>query len=72
MAATYRIRYSLKPSGQHQTGLDVRTLDVQTDLDHLLECLPDGAYIMYIEDVAAGRDVHWTRWPKSFRPGFGG
>ena len=71
MALTYRVRYSLKPSGQHQTGLDVRTEDIQTDLDHLLECLPPGAYIMYIEDLAAGQNLHWTRWPKSYRPGFG-
>lgn len=72
MAPSYRIRYSMKPTGQHQTGIDVLTVDVQTDLDQLLECLPPGAYVMYIEDLAAGQNVHWTRWPKPFRPGFGG
>ena len=45
---------------------------MQRDLDHLLEKLPTGAYIMYIEDAADGQNVHWTRWPKAYRPGFGG
>ncbi len=26
---------------------------------------------MYVEDLTLGRDVHWSRWPKSYRPGFG-
>jgi hypothetical protein len=34
--------------------------------------LPPSAYIIYVEDLTAGRDVHWTRWPRAFRPGFGG
>jgi len=72
MAPSYRVRYSLKPSGQHHSGIDVQTVDVQTDLDRLLGCLPPGAYVMYIEDLVAGQNVHWTRWPKSYRPGFGG
>jgi len=72
MALSYRIRYSTKPAGQHLAGIDVLTVDVQTDLDHLLECLPPGAYILYIEDLTAGQNVHWTRWPMSYRPGFGG
>ena len=25
-----------------------------------------------IERVTADQNIHWTRWPKSFRPGFGG
>lgn len=72
MSPTYRVRYSLKPSGQHHSGTDVQTVDIETPLDRLPECLPRGAYIMYIEDLAAGQNVHWTRWPKSYRPGFGG
>ena len=71
MTPTYRVRYSMKPTGQH-SGPDVVTVDVQTDLDRLPECLPPGAYVMYIEDLAGGQNVHWTRWPKSYRPGFGG
>ncbi|MDB5312756.1 MAG: hypothetical protein JWO38_6958 [Gemmataceae bacterium] len=71
MALNYRVRYSLKPSGQHHSGLDVQTMDIQADLDRLPDSLPPGAYIMYIEDLAAGQNVHWTRWPKSYRPGFG-
>jgi hypothetical protein len=72
MALNYRVRYSLKPAGQHQSGADVQTMDVRTDLAHLPESLPPGAYIMYIEDLTAGQTVHWTRWPNSYRPGFGG
>jgi hypothetical protein len=41
-------------------------------LDHIPEQLPPAAYIMYIEDLATGANVHWTRWPKAYRPGFGG
>jgi hypothetical protein len=72
MTQTYRVRYSPKPSGQHHGAADVRTADVRSDLEHIPEHLPPGAYIMYVEDLAAGRDVHWTRWPASFRPGSGG
>jgi hypothetical protein len=68
---TYRVRYSLKPSGQHHGGADVTSLDVEGDLDSIPGHLPAGAYIMYVEDLTGGRDVHWTRWPKSYRPGFG-
>jgi len=50
----------------------VRTADLKADLDHLPGLLPAGAYILSIEDLAAGRDVHWTRWPKAYRPGYGG
>ena len=72
VSATYRVRYSLKPSGQHHDGADILTTDLVTDLDHVPDSLPPGAYIMYIEDVAAGQGIHWTRWPMSYRPGFGG
>ena len=72
MPSTYRVRYRLKPAGAHAAGLDVQTVDVQTDLDHCLEALPSGAYVMSIEELTASRDVHWSRWPKSNRPGFGG
>jgi hypothetical protein len=68
---TYRVRYSLKPSGQHHGHADVTTVDVEGDLESLPASLPTDAYIMYVEDLTAGRDVHWTRWPKAFRPGFG-
>jgi hypothetical protein len=36
----------------------VRTLDVQADPDHIPDSLPPGVYIMYVEDLAAGRDAH--------------
>jgi hypothetical protein len=72
MTPTYRVRFSAKPSGTRHAREDVQTIDVRTDLDHLLEQLPAGSYVMYIEDLAAGQDVHWTRWPKAYRPGFGG
>lgn len=71
MLQTYRVRYSRKgESGQHRAA-DVETLDVEGDLDHIPARLPAGAYIMYVEDLTGGRDVHWTRWPTAFRPGFG-
>ena len=69
---TYRVQFSLKPSGQRHTDGDVETIDLQTDLDHIPGLLPPGAYIMYVEDLAAGQYIHWTRWPKAYRPGFGG
>jgi hypothetical protein len=49
----------------------VLTVDVLTDLDHLRNHLPAGSYIMYIEDLTGGQALHWSRWPKSYRPGFG-
>ena len=70
MSATYRVRYSLTPSGFPRSPRDVSTLDVDSGLDDLPGRLPAGAYILFIEDLAAGRDVHWTRWPKAYRPGF--
>jgi hypothetical protein len=48
----------------------VVTADVEGDLEGIPARLPVGAYIMYVEDVTGGRDVHWPRWPKSYRPGF--
>jgi hypothetical protein len=51
---------------------DVTTVDVQAELEQIPGLLPDGAYIMYIEDLLVGEYVHWTRWPKAYRPGFGG
>jgi hypothetical protein len=71
MAQEYRIRYSLKPSGQQHRSADVETIDLQADMDQIPGLLPSAAYIMYIEDLTAGQNVHWTRWPKAYRPGFG-
>jgi hypothetical protein len=67
----YRVRFSLKPSGELHNGGDVQSLDIDADLDGIPERLPVGAYIMYVEDLVANQNVHWTRWPKSYRPGFG-
>lgn len=71
MSQTYRVRYSLSLAGRPPGPADVRTADVEGELDQAPGRLPAGAYIMYVEDLTAGRDVHWTRWPKAFRPGFG-
>ena len=49
----------------------MRSADVRAELDQLPDHLPPGVYIMYVEDLTAGRDVHWTRWPELYRPGFG-
>ena len=72
MTPTYRVRYSLKPSGQRHAGPDVQAIDLRADLDQIPGLLPPAAYIMYVEDLAAGQPVHWTRWPPSYRPGSGG
>jgi hypothetical protein len=66
------VRYSLNASAQSRRPQDIETIDLETDLEHLPSRLPDGAYIMYIEDLLVGAYVHWTRWPKSYRPGYGG
>jgi hypothetical protein len=71
MTQTYRVRYSLKPTGQPRSAADVLTVDLQADLEQIPGLLPPPAYIMYIEDLTAGQYVHWTRWPASYRPGAG-
>ena len=72
MAQTYRVRYSLVAPGRPRSAADVLSADLETDLDHIPGLLPPAAYIMYVEDLTAGQNVHWTRWPRSYRPGFGG
>lgn len=72
MNPTYRITFSLKPSTLARTPADVKTIELRAELEQIPSLLPTGAYIMYIEDVLVRENVHWTRWPKSYRPGFGG
>ena len=72
MSKSYRVQFSLKPSGQSHAAGDVETIDLQADLDQIPGFLPSGAYIMYVEDLAARQYVHWTRWPAAYRPGVGG
>jgi len=64
----YRVRYTAEASGRVRAA-DVMSSDVSCALADLPERLPAGSYVLSIEDVAAGRDVHWTRWPTGFRPG---
>jgi len=71
MSAAYRVRYVLTQTAFPQPPGHARTVDVGGTLDQVPGQLPAGAYILSIEDLAAGRDVHWTRWPEAFRPGFG-
>jgi hypothetical protein len=68
---TYRVRYSLAPFGRPPGPADVLSVDVPGGLDEIPGRLPPGAYIMYVEDLVAGQNVHWTRWPAAFRPGLG-
>jgi hypothetical protein len=69
---THRVRFTCTgKSGQHRAE-DVMTRDLPGGLDAVPGGLPAGAYILYVEDLAAGRAVHWTRWPAAYRPGFGG
>jgi hypothetical protein len=72
MNPNYRITFSLKPSTRARTPADVKTIDLRAELDQVPSLLPAGVYIMYIEDLHVRENVHWTRWPKSYRPGFGG
>jgi len=72
MSHMYRIQYSLKPSGQRHAAGAVETIDLEAELDKIPGLLPPSAYIMYVEDLTARQNVHWTRWPLAFRPGFGG
>jgi hypothetical protein len=60
----------MSPSSFPRSPTDVRSIDVDGELDQVPDRLPAGAYILYIEELAIGRDVHWTRWPKAYRPGF--
>jgi hypothetical protein len=69
---SYRVRYSLTPSGVPHSPADVRSIDLRAELDQVPDLLPAGAYIMYVEDLVQGQNVHWTRWPAAYRPGFGG
>jgi hypothetical protein len=69
---THRVRFTLTgKSGQHRAA-DVETRDLPGGLEAVPGGLPAGAYILYVEDLAAGQTVHWTRWPAAYRPGFGG
>jgi hypothetical protein len=72
MPQTYRIRYSLTPAGRPRSPADVLTVDLETDLEQIPGLLPPAAYIMYVEDLTAGQNIHWTRWPAAYRPGLGG
>jgi hypothetical protein len=72
MNHTYRVRFTLKPRGERHRAADVESLDLQTGLEDIPAGLPVGAYILYVEDLTAGQNIHWTRWPNSYRPGFGG
>jgi hypothetical protein len=71
MSATYRVRYVPNPSDYPRSPDKSLTVDLGCSLDQVPEQLPAEAYILSIEDLAAGRDIHWTRWPEAFRPGFG-
>jgi hypothetical protein len=71
MSATFRVRYVPDPSGFPRSPDKSRAVDLGGSLDQVPGQLPAGAYILSIEDLAASRDVHWTRWPQAFRPGFG-
>lgn len=68
---TYRVRYSLKTSSNSRSPADVQSIDLEAELDQVATLLPEGACIMYIEDLVGNASIHWTRWPKEYRPGFG-
>ena len=69
---TYRVRYAVSPPRGPRSPADVRTLDVAGALADVPGRLPAGAYVLFIDDLAVGETVHWTRWPLVIRPGAGG
>ncbi|HEX3150631.1 MAG TPA: hypothetical protein VHR66_21315 [Gemmataceae bacterium] len=71
MNPSFRVRFTVPPFRSPRPPSDVQTTDVRSDLDHLPGELPANAYIVSIEDLAVGEYVHWSRWPKAYRPGFG-
>ena len=46
VSQTYRVQFSLKPSGQSHAAVDVKTVDLESNLDEIPGLLPPGAYIM--------------------------
>ena len=66
---TYRVRYTLDLNGRKRAPADTRTLDLDGTLAEVPGRLPAGAYVMFIDDLAVGETVHWTRWPLAIRPG---
>jgi len=71
-ATTYRVRYPLALAGRTRSPADVRTIDLDGTLADVPGRLPSGAYVLFIDDLAVGQTVHWTRWPSAIRPGAGG
>ena len=61
MNSNYRIRYSMQSLAHMRSPADVKTIDLQADLEKVPGLLPSGAYIMYIEDLTQRQNVHWTR-----------
>jgi hypothetical protein len=72
VAQTYRVQYSRKPGQSEWVRPETLTMDLTVDLEMILEHLPPESYVMSIEDLTAGKTIHWSRWPKAYRPGFGG
>lgn len=68
MPQTFRVRYTPGLAGPPR-AVDVLTADVACELAQLAGQLPAGAYVLSVEDLTAGRAVHWSRWPGAFRPG---
>lgn len=66
---TYRVRYAVSPATGPRSPADVRTLEVAGTLADVPDGLPAGAYVLFIDDLAVGETVHWTRWPLAIRPG---
>lgn len=69
---TLRIRYTLALAGRRRTPADVQTLELDGTLAEVPGRLPTGADVLFIDDLAVGETIHWTRWPSAIRPGAGG
>ena len=72
MPQIYRVRFSNKTDASAWVRPAAQSVDIEDNLESIHERLPSESDILSIENLSTGELVHWTRWPKNYRPGFGG
>ncbi len=72
MTQVYRVRFSSKVDASAWVRPAAQCQDIEDDLESIHNRLPAESEILSIENLSTGELVHWTRWPKTYRPGFGG
>ena len=68
VSQTYRVRFTPDGGGSHWPQPKALTIDLQTELENIPEKLPSHSQILSIENLITGELVHWTRWPREYRP----